>query len=124
MQSGPSNTLSAAQSLYERGYITYPRSDCKYLPDSQKERAAGIIHNLLSNERVTVAVTDESVFTTDKKPIYNTGKVTAHHAIIPTVKELTKEVLETFSTDEQTVYLEVAKRYLAAHYTKPLVKKT
>lgn len=119
----PSNTLAAAQSLYEKGYITYPRSDCKYLPDSQKEQAAGIIHNLLSNERVTVAVTDESVFTTDKKPIYNTGKVTAHHAIIPTVKELIKEVLETFSTDEQTVYLEVAKRYLAAHYTKPLVKE-
>ncbi|EQC63503.1 DNA topoisomerase III [Veillonella parvula HSIVP1] len=119
----PSNTLAAAQALYEKGYITYPRSDCKYLPDSQKEQAAGIIHNLLSNERVTVAVTDESVFTTDKKPIYNTSKVIAHHAIIPTVKELTKEVLETFSTDEQTVYLEVAKRYLAAHYTKPLVKE-
>ena len=63
---------------------------------AKKEQAAGIIHNLLSNERVTVAVTDESVFTTDKKPIYNTSKVTAHHAIIPTVKELTKEVLETF----------------------------
>ena len=35
----PSNTLAAAQSLYEKGYITYPRSDCKYLPDSQKEQA-------------------------------------------------------------------------------------
>jgi len=51
----PSNTLAAAQSLYEKGYITYPRSDCKYLPDSQKEQAAAKGANAVLNFKLETA---------------------------------------------------------------------
>ncbi|MBQ3060204.1 MAG: hypothetical protein IJD16_07845 [Desulfovibrio sp.] len=74
--------LDTAQSLYEKKLTTYPRTDCRYLPEEQFE-AAGQILTMLSRasgmERMAGSA-DASL----KSTAWNTKKVTAHHAIIPT----------------------------------------
>ena len=74
--------LDTAQSLYEKKLTTYPRTDCRYLPDEQFE-AAGPILAMLTRvpgmERMA-GNADASL----KSSVWNTKKITAHHAIIPT----------------------------------------
>ncbi|MDR2821023.1 MAG: DNA topoisomerase 3 [Desulfovibrio sp.] len=75
-------TLDAAQSLYEAKLTTYPRTDCRYLPVEQFDDAGRIMDAL-----ATVAGLEKTAGNADvklKSGAWNTGKVTAHHAIIPT----------------------------------------
>jgi len=74
--------LDTAQALYEKKLTTYPRSDCRYLPEEQFEAAAGILTALASIPGIgrIAASADASL----KSGAWNTKKVTAHHAIIPT----------------------------------------
>jgi DNA topoisomerase-3 len=81
-----SKTLKAAQELYEtHTLITYPRSDCKYLPDSQFPQVQSILDALVEGD---AGLADKAALAdSSKKPMaYNTSKVGAHHAIIPTTK--------------------------------------
>jgi DNA topoisomerase-3 len=74
--------LDTAQSLYEKKLTTYPRSDCQYLPEEQFDAAAGILAALAS-----VPGLEHMAGNADAKlqsGAWNTKKVTAHHAIIPT----------------------------------------
>ena len=74
--------LDTAQSLYERKLTTYPRTDCRYLPEEQYQDAASVL-NALS----TVPGLEQVAGTADatlKSAAWNTKKVTAHHAIAPT----------------------------------------
>ena len=74
--------LDTAQKLYEKKLTTYPRTDCRYLPVEQFEDARGILAELSSVEGVEKAAA--SADATVKSAAWNTKKVTAHHAIIPT----------------------------------------
>ncbi len=74
--------LDTAQALYEKKLTTYPRTDCRYLPEEQFADAAAVLAALSSVpglERVAGAA-DASL----KSAAWNTKKVTAHHAIAPT----------------------------------------
>lgn len=70
-------TLNAAQELYEAKATTYPRTDCPYLPEEQHGDAGEILNALGA---LSIAGVDPR----RKHPAWNTGKVEAHHAIIPT----------------------------------------
>ena len=70
--------LEAAQELYEAKVATYPRTDCTYLPEEQHGDAARILKSLGSG-RLPAGV-DPSC----KHAAWNTAKVEAHHAILPT----------------------------------------
>lgn len=74
--------LDTAQSLYEKKLTSYPRTDCRYLP-SEQFGDAGRILNVLSG----VPGLESAAKGADaglKSGVWNTKKVTAHHAIIPT----------------------------------------
>lgn len=74
--------LDTAQALYEKKLTTYPRTDCRYLPEEQFADAAAVLAALSSLpglERVA-GTADASL----KSAAWNTKKVTAHHAIAPT----------------------------------------
>ena len=71
--------LEACQTLYEKKVTTYPRTDCRYLPEEQQGDAAAILSHLPIPEDVRSRVSSHQ-----KHPAWNTAKVTAHHAIIPT----------------------------------------
>ena len=69
--------LNAAQELYEAKATTYPRTDCPYLPEEQHGDAGEILDALGA---LSIAGLDPR----RRHPAWNTGKVEAHHAIIPT----------------------------------------
>lgn len=71
-------TLEAAQSLYEAGLTTYPRSDCRHLPDEQHATAGDVLRGLAGQPGVDGA--DPKL----KHSAWDSSKITAHHAIIPT----------------------------------------
>ena len=84
-------TLDYAQSLYEKKMITYPRTDSRYL---SKDMIINTINNILG----------KNDFDTKRiKVIFNSAKVTDHHAIIPTVSSL-EEDMSTIPESERKIY--------------------
>lgn len=74
--------LDTAQSLYEKKLTTYPRTDCRYLPAEQFGGAAAVLSALAA-----VPGLEELADNADaslKNAVWNTKKITAHHAIVPT----------------------------------------
>ena len=78
--------LDTAQSLYEKKLTTYPRTDCRYLPEEQFSDAARIITALsgVSGLEAVTAKADSAL----RGLVWDTKKLTAHPAIIPTQKIL------------------------------------
>jgi DNA topoisomerase-3 len=115
-------TLELAQSLYEKKFITYPRTSSRHLSsDVHKEikdhiQAARIgpyiefIEKILAREKVSLT----SRHVDDKK-------VTDHHAIIPTKQRINSQSL---SPDEKRVYDLIARRFLAAFFPDAELERT
>ncbi|MFI3270726.1 MAG: DNA topoisomerase III [Pseudomonadota bacterium] len=74
--------LDTAQALYEKKLTTYPRSDCRYLPEEQFSSAPQILQALAQIS--DIASVAQGANSTLHSMAWNTKKVTAHHAIIPT----------------------------------------
>lgn len=74
--------LDAAQRLYEARLTTYPRTDCRYLPEEQFDDSGDILKALAGIDALgdMAGNADASI----KGAVWNTKKITAHHAIIPT----------------------------------------
>lgn len=103
--------LDTCQSLYENHkLITYPRSDCRYLPAAHFNQASNVIDAI----SLTVELKNEcaSANTSLKSKAWNDSKVGAHHAIIPTSMR-SKGLL---SKAEHQVYLLIATQYLMQFY--------
>ncbi|OQA33724.1 MAG: DNA topoisomerase 3 [Betaproteobacteria bacterium ADurb.Bin341] len=104
------HTLEIAQALYERHKLTsYPRTNCVFLSSEQASEMPGVMKHLLrlpNFERLH----DQSMVA--RKSVYDSAKVEAHHAIIPTS---TPASLSSLSADERALYLLIASRYIAAH---------
>lgn len=71
--------LDICQSLYEKKLTSYPRTDCRYLPEEQLADAPRILGNLPIPDAIK-----QRLNTRQKHAAWNSGKVTAHNAIIPT----------------------------------------
>ena len=107
---GAQETLDIAQSLYEtHKVITYPRSDCGYLPVSQHSDAPKILAAL---GRADAAVNElmPHIDPQRRSRAWNDAKVSAHHGIIPTGAG--KDVMQ-LSGKHRAVYTLVRARYLA-----------
>lgn len=94
--------LKVAQSLYEKKFITYPRTGSIALEESLKDRARKVLDTL----KVGLSYEDKINFVTTKR-IFDNSKVESHSAITPTYLKpsgLTK--------DEQIVYDAVKNRFI------------
>lgn len=107
----PQQVLDTMQSLYEKKFTTYPRSDCEYLPTNQLADAPGIIANLY--DIPALAPYCEKMIITTRSRAWNDSKISAHHAIIPTT---VKVAFDSLSEIEQRMYLLVATAYLAQFF--------
>lgn len=104
--------LDTCQSLYEKHQlITYPRSDCRYLPNEHFAEAAGIFSAIAANETTLKHGVDHADVKI-KSSAFNSKKVDAHHAVIPTQKKYPG----TLSNHEQKVYLLISRQYLMQFY--------
>lgn len=107
-------SLNIIQGLYEKGYLTYPRTNSEYLATNEKDKIKKIINNLVD---MKYPVTFK-----DKKTIFDDTKIESHSALTPTYK-IPK--LSSLSEDEKTVYKAVFKRFVAVFCNKDcLTEKT
>ena len=102
--------LDTAQSLYEKKLTTYPRTDCRYLPEEQFSDAARLITALGSSVSGLEAVTAKADSAL-RGPVWDTKKITAHHAIIPTGEEP-----RSLTAQEKELYLMIAVQYFLQFY--------
>jgi DNA topoisomerase III len=102
--------LSVAQSLYERHKATtYPRTDCSFLPEEQISQIGTIVGGL--RRTIFKDVTFPDGWQPEiRKSVFNSAKVTAHHAIIPTTTEVN---LSSMNGDERKAYALICAHYLA-----------
>ncbi|WP_075321863.1 DNA topoisomerase III [Histophilus somni] len=100
--------LDICQKLYEtHKLITYPRSDCRYLPEEHFS-ARHTILRAISTHSILYKEIPDIVNTELKNRCWNDKKVEAHHAIIPTAKNKTVSL----SQNEQQIYDLIARQYL------------
>lgn len=107
--------MSVTQTLREKHKaITYNRSDCNYLLDETYEESPAIIACLqdIHDERLQNIINNANIDI--KSKAFNSSKTTAHTAIIPTQ---TKLDFNTFSDDEQKVFLLIANRFVMQFLT-------
>ena len=102
-------TLDYAQSLYEKKLLTYPRTDSQYLTGDMAETASVVLH-LSARVPPFDACPD---FFPDVAALVNDGKVSDHHAIIPTL-ELEKADLSELTVGERNTLLLVCRELLCA----------
>lgn len=106
-------TLKIAQSLYEKHKAaTYPRTDSNFLPVEQHNEVPGVLQAIAQTD-VSVKKAVEQANPALKGACFNTSKVTAHHAIIPTA---TPADLHKMSLDELKLYRQIRDRYIMQFY--------
>ena len=94
-------TLDYAQSLYEKKLITYPRTDSRCLTE---DMIVSTVNNILG----------KNDFDTGRiKTVFNSKKVTDHHAIIPTISSLKEDVSE-LPPSEARVYFRISDKFHAS----------
>lgn len=112
-------SLNIIQGLYEKKLTTYPRVDTQYLSDDIYPKCPAILNGVSQyveqgkKPYLTIIQNLAAVSKTLPKPkrIFDTSKVTDHHAIIPT------GVVPSGLTDvEKKVYDLIARRFVAAFY--------
>jgi len=117
----PQTVLDTAQRLYEKKLTSYPRSDCDFLPESQQADAKVIIGNLAKINDNELAGWAQTANSEQKSRAWNDKKITAHHAIIPTVEKCTVAAL---SETEKNIYYLIAQAYLAQFYPVHVYSQT
>ena len=102
-------TLKIIQTLYERKLTTYPRVDTQYLSDDIYPKCAGILNGIRGYENLTQALRGKPL--KKSKKVFDTSKVTDHHAIIPTGVPA-----QNLSDMERHVYDLIARRFISVFY--------
>ena len=108
-------TLNLIQSLYEHKFTTYPRVDTQYLSDDIYPKCPQIMNGLFQTKFSGVAPYADLIRPIGGKPlkktkrVFDTSKVTDHHAIIPT-----GVIPQNLSDAERKVFDLVARRFIGA----------
>ena len=102
-------TLQTIQSLYEKKYTTYPRVDTTYLSDDIYPKCPDILKGLQNYSDLTAPLLGTKL--PKSKKVFDSSKVTDHHAIIPTGVQP-----QGLSFAEEKVYDEVCRHFIAAFY--------
>ena len=114
----PSLVHEIAQRLRdEHMAITYHRSDSRYLSNERFREAPALIEALSVNYSVLTKACDKS----HRSEAFNSDKVTAHHAIIPTLNAPSKDRLDE---PEKRIYDLILRAYLAQFHKDEVVRET
>lgn len=103
-------TLDYAQSLYEKKLITYPRTDSRYLTE---DMITGTINNIIGKYDFDSG---------HIKTVFNSKKVTDHHAIIPTASSMNEDLASLPESELKVYKLVLNKLHASVGY--PLIETT
>ena len=101
-------TLNIAQSLYEKKFITYPRTGSKYIPEDMWAEIPNLVRALQNREDCKQALTKIKWGRFNKR-ILNDLRVTDHHGLL-----ITDKVPSVLNADENKIYNMIALRLLEA----------
>ncbi|WP_300669463.1 type IA DNA topoisomerase [Soonwooa sp.] len=101
-------TLNIAQSLYEKKFITYPRTGSKYIPEDMWAEIPNLVRALQDNDSFKQA-TSKLKWGRFNKRIVNDLRVTDHHGLL-----ITDKIPSALNADETKVYNMIAFRLLEA----------
>lgn len=108
----PKNTLDIIQKLYEVDkYLTYPRTDSKYLSDDMYDTIKERLNTITNPEYQKYVKEILSKQLSKSKRIFDNSKVSDHHAIILTEQ---KTNLYNLTLNEKRIYDLVMKRFISA----------
>ncbi|HUQ34298.1 MAG TPA: DNA topoisomerase 3 [Pyrinomonadaceae bacterium] len=116
------HTLEVAQTLYEKKFITYPRTSSRHLSRSVNDEIKGHVEAARIGpyvEFIEKIIAQANVKLTARH--VDDKKVTDHHAVIPTKQRINPQSL---SADEKRIYDLVARRFLAAFYPDAELERT
>ncbi|MBQ3873801.1 MAG: DNA topoisomerase 3 [Bacteroidaceae bacterium] len=102
-------TLQLIQSLYEKKFTTYPRVDTTFLSDDIYPKCPQILSGLHDYQSFIAPLGGKKLL--KSKKVFDSSKVTDHHAIIPTGVPPTN-----LSDMEKHVYDMIARRFIAVFY--------
>ena len=102
-------TLQLIQSLYEKKFTTYPRVDTTFLSDDIYPKCPQILSGLRDYQQFIAPLGGKKLL--KSKKVFDSSKVTDHHAIIPTGVPPTN-----LSDMEKHVYDMIARRFIAVFY--------
>lgn len=106
---GAKDVLDTAQNLYERHQlITYPRSDCRYLPEGHYDQRQAVIRAIGQVDGDLTPACDQADLAR-RTAAWNDKQVDAHHAIIPTSRPSANGKL---TAAESKIYNLIARFYL------------
>ncbi|MFL2133367.1 DNA topoisomerase 3 [Desemzia sp. FAM 24101] len=109
----PSDTLKHVQSLYEAKLLSYPRSDCRHITDSEFYYLLDRLEGYQSVLNYAIDQPNKS----KRKRYVDGSKVQEHYAIIPTKKVPTQKELTKLSSIQKEIYFTVLKRTVAMFET-------
>ncbi|MFH1019212.1 MAG: DNA topoisomerase, partial [Pseudomonadota bacterium] len=104
------DTLAATQNLYEKKFVTYPRTDSRYLSKDLQPRIPQILAQLKPLRPEEISLLNLAKLPFSKRVIDDT-KVSDHHAIIPT-----GVMPRGLNAQEQLVYEAITTQFIAAFY--------
>lgn len=110
-------TLQLIQSLYEKKYTTYPRVDTTFLSDDIYPKCPNILQGINGYEVFTQPLYGQKL--PKRKKVFDSSKVTDHHAIIPT-----GQPAQNLTDMERNVYDLVTRAFIAAFYPDCKFKTT
>ena len=93
-------SLEIIQKLYEKGFITYPRTNTEYLAEEEKDKVRELI-KLYSDYRLEFK---------DSKKIFDSSKIESHSAIIPTLKI---PDMNSLNLEEKIIFETIRNRFIS-----------
>lgn len=102
-------TLQLIQSLYEKKFTTYPRVDTTFLSDDIYPKCPNILGGLVAYRELITPLSGKTL--PKSKKVFDSSKVTDHHAIIPTGVPA-----QNLSDMERNVYDLIARRFIGVFY--------
>ena len=120
-------TLQITQGLYQprsgEGYITYPRTDSRRLPDDYPEQVIQTLNNFKDGKYSTFTknILEKNLVNAKDKKIFDSNKVSDHFAIIPTSIIPANDKL---SEPEAKIYDLIVRRFLAIFYPPVITEET
>ena len=116
-------TLEAAQSLYEAKVITYPRTECRHLPEDMRPHLSELLESA-PHPHVAVAL-DHLKRGRGKEPgkgYIDSTKLTDHHAIIPTREPIPASITRDGNLGQ--LYALIVSRLVAIFFPDEVTEET